>query len=360
MKAKSTTLYDVAQHAGVSYQTVSRVINQAENVSEKTRLKVEAAMAALNYVPNRVAQQLAGKIGHTIGLATSDLSLHAPSQIAAAIKSRAGEKRFNVVISMTEQSGVDAAKSAINNLLAQRVDGLIVNIPLQDSDAQSLVALCQDVPVLFLDVSPQLNVNSVIFDPGEGARLGVDHLLKLGHRQIALLAGPQSSISARLRFEGWQQALALAQLKPAAVMEGDWSALSGYQQVSRLLNEGAQPSAMLVANDQMALGALRALAEAGLQVPGDVSVIGYDDTADSACFIPPLTTIKQDFKQLGKNSVERLVEIIHQPDASARPELLPVSLVVRKTTAPPGDNALSPQMLSEALMRLAHQAARLK
>lgn len=360
MKAKSITLYDVAQRASVSYQTVSRVINQAENVSPKTRQKVEAAMAALNYVPNRVAQQLAGKIGHTIGLATSDLSLHAPSQIAAAIKSRAGEKRFNVVISMTEQSGVEAARAAINNLLAQRVDGLIVNIPLEDEDAQNLAALCQDVPVLFLDVSPQLRANSVIFDPAAGARLGVEHLLTLGHRNIALLAGPQSSVSARLRFEGWQQALAQQQLQPAAIMEGDWSALSGYQQVSRLLNDGAQPGAILVANDQMALGALRALSEAGLQVPGDVSVIGYDDTADSACFIPPLTTIKQDFKMLGKDSVERLVEMIYQPDAPTRSELLSVSLVERKTTAAPGGKNLSPQALSEALMQLARQAARLR
>lgn len=360
MKAKSTTLYDVAQSAGVSYQTVSRVINQAGNVSEKTRKKVESAMAALNYVPNRVAQQLAGKPGHTIGLATSDLSLHAPSQIAAAIKSRAGEERFNVVISMTEQSGASAARAAINNLLAQRVDGLIVNIPLQDEEAQSLMTLCQEVPLLFLDVSPQLDANSVIFDPDEGARLGVNHLLTLGHRAIALLAGPQSSVSARLRFEGWQQALAQQQLQPTAVIEGDWSALSGYQQVTRLLNEGTQPGALLVANDQMALGALRAITEAGLKVPHDISVIGYDDTADSACFIPPLTTIRQDFRTLGKNSVARLIEMIQQPDVPMRSDLLPVSLVIRKTTAAPGKETLSPQALSEALMQLAHQAARLK
>lgn len=360
MKAKSTTLYDVAQYAGVSYQTVSRVINQAENVSEKTRQKVEAAMAMLNYVPNRVAQQLAGKTGHTIGLATSDLSLHAPSQIAAAIKSRAGEERFNVVISMTGQSGAAAARAAINNLLAQRVDGLIVNIPLQDEEAQSLVALCQEVPVLFLDVSPQLDANSVIFDPDQGAHLGVAHLLELGHREIALLAGPRSSVSARLRFEGWQQALAQQQLQATAVMEGDWSALSGYQQVTRLLNEGPQPGAILVANDQMALGALRAITEAGLKVPNDISVIGYDDTADSACFIPPLTTIKQDFRTLGKNSVARIVEMIQQPEAPTRSELLPVSLVIRKTTAAPGRETLSPQALSDALMQLARQAARLK
>ncbi|ORM72422.1 hypothetical protein HA44_20380 [Mixta gaviniae] len=115
-----------------------------------------------------------------------------------------------------------------------------------------------------------------------------------------------------------------------------------------------------MANDQMALGALRALSEAGLRVPDDVSVIGYDDTADSACFIPPLTTIKQDFRTLGKNSVERMIEMIHQPDAPIRSDLLPVSLVVRKTTAAPGDEALSPQALSAALMQLAQQAARLK
>lgn len=359
MKPKSVTLYDVASAAGVSYQTVSRVINDAAHVSEKTRLKVEAAMAALNYVPNRVAQQLAGKLSQTIGLVTTTLSLHAPSQIAAAVKTQAGKMQFNVVMSMLEAPGLNASKAAVHSLLSQRVDGLIVNIPLENDEAHALQKICGDVPVLFLDVSPLLTVNSTVFDPDEGARLGVEHLLTLGHKKIALLNGPQSSISARLRFEGWQHTLAQHQQEAVAVLEGDWSSRSGYEQVSRLLSEGRVPDALLIANDQMALGALRALSEQGFAVPADVSIVGYDDTEDSACFIPPLTTIKQDFKALGQASVNRLLELIHQPDALPAAQVLPVTLIKRKTTAAPAGKKPQAQELAKALSVLAHQVAKL-
>ncbi|MTD39696.1 LacI family DNA-binding transcriptional regulator [Erwinia sp. CPCC 100877] len=358
MKPKSVTLYDVAEYANVSYQTVSRVVNRAAQVSEKTRLKVEAAMSALNYVPNRVAQQLAGKLSHTIGFATTTLALHAPSQIAAAIKSKAGELQFNVVISMVEQPGPDATRAAVNSLLSQRVDGIIINIPLEDDDALAIQHACGAVPALFLDVSPSVAARHSVFDPGLGARLGVEHLVQLGHQHIALLGGPVNSVSARLRFDGWLQYLARHRLTPVAQMHGDWSSLSGYQQVRQLLHEGIQPGALLVANDQMALGALRALHESGLEVPRDVSVVGYDDTEDSACFIPPLTTIKQDFKALGQVSVERMVALIGGepvPD-----DLLTVSLVERKTTAAPGSASPSARQLADVLARLAYQVARLK
>lgn len=132
VNVKPVTLYDVAEYAGVSYQTVSRVVNQACHVSAKTREKVEAAMAELNYIPNRVAQQLAGKQSLLIGVATSSLALHAPSQIVAAIKSRADQLGASVVVSMVERSGVEACKAAVHNLLAQRVSGLIINYPLDD------------------------------------------------------------------------------------------------------------------------------------------------------------------------------------------------------------------------------------
>lgn len=358
MKPKSVTLYDVARQANVSYQTVSRVINQAAHVSEKTRQKVEEAMNALNYIPNRMAQQLAGKLSHTLGFATSNLALHAPSQIVAAAKSRAGELQFNVVISMTEQSGFEACKAAISQLLSQRVDGILVNIPMEDAQTEDIVQLCGAIPVLFLDTAPASRVNHIIFDPHMGAKLGVDHLVALGHRQIALLAGPQSSISAKLRLSGWRDALSAHQLAPLTTVYGDWSSLSGYQRVMQLLNAEYLPTAILVANDQMALGALRALSEFGLPVPEAISVVGYDDTEDSACFTPPLTTVKQDFKTLGKLCVEQILRLINgEPVVS---ELLPVSLIIRKTTNKQQDYAVSAEHLAEQLTRLARQVSRLK
>lgn len=356
MNVKPVTLYDVADYAGVSYQTVSRVVNQASHVSARTREKVEAAMAELNYIPNRVAQQLAGKQTQLIGVATANLALHAPSQIVAAIKSRADQSGASVVISMVERSGVDACKAAVHNLLAQRVSGLIINYPLDEDDAIAVAAACGNVPVLFLDVSDQSPINSIIFSHDDGARLGVEHLVQQGHQRIALLAGPQTSVSARLRLAGWHKHLARYQLQPVAQQEGDWSAMSAYLQTQRMLNAGTIPGAMLVANDQMALGAMRAISEFGLRVATDISVIGYDDTEDSACYIPPLTTIRQDFALLGQTSVDRLIQLSRGASTGGN-QLLPVTLVERKTVQPPGTQAASPQALADSLMQLARQVA---
>ncbi|HFZ8993952.1 TPA: LacI family DNA-binding transcriptional regulator [Citrobacter freundii] len=356
MNVKPVTLYDVADYAGVSYQTVSRVVNQASHVSARTREKVEAAMAELNYIPNRVAQQLAGKQTLLIGVATANLALHAPSQIVAAIKSRADQSGASVVIAMVERSGVEACKAAVHNLLAQRVSGLIINYPLDEDDAIAVAAACGNVPVLFLDVSDASPINSIIFSHDDGARLGVEHLVQHGHQHIALLAGPRSSVSARLRLAGWHKHLARYQLQPVAQQEGDWSAMSGYLRTQQMLNAGTIPGALLVANDQMALGAMRAISEFGLRVATDISVIGYDDTEDSACYIPPLTTIRQDFPLLGQTSVDRLLQLARGESARGN-QRLPVTLVERKTVLPPGTETTSPQALADSLMQLARQVA---
>ncbi|HBM3184808.1 TPA: LacI family DNA-binding transcriptional regulator [Klebsiella oxytoca] len=356
---KPVTLYDVADHAGVSYQTVSRVVNQASHVSAKTREKVVAAMAELNYIPNRVAQQLAGKQTPLIGVVTANLALHAPSQIVAAIKSRADRSGASVVIAMVEHIGLDACKVAVHNLLMQRVTGLIVNYPLDDEDAIALAAACGTVPVLFLDVSDRLPVNSVVFSHDDGARQGVEHLIQHHHQRIALLSGPHSSVSARLRLAGWHKYLAHHQLKPFTEMEGDWSAMSGFLNTMQMLNDGKIPTAMLVANDQMALGAMRAITEFGLRVATDISVIGYDDTEDSSCYIPPLTTIKQDFPLLGQTSVDKLMQISGDEETATN-QVLPVTLIQRKTVLMSDTQPASPQRLADALIQLARQVSDLQ
>ena len=359
LNVKAVTLYDVATHAGVSYQTVSRVVNQAEHVSAKTRAKVEAAMKELNYIPNHAAQQLAGKHSPLIGVATINLALHAPSQIVAAIKSRADQSGASVVIAMVESGGVEACVKAVHNLLARRVTGIIINVPLENDDALKVARAAGNVPVLFLDVSERTPVNSIVFSHEEGARLGVEHLLEHGHQRIALLSGPTSkSVSARLRLASWHEHLQRHQLQPVAILEGDWSALSGFQQTQQMLLNGTLPTAILVANDQMALGVIRAISEYGLRVGSDISVIGYDDTEDSSCYIPPLTTIRQDFPVLGRGSVDRLLAMStgHSPSGN---QLLPVSLIQRKTVRRPNTETVSGEMLAESLMRLARQVSRL-
>jgi DNA-binding LacI/PurR family transcriptional regulator len=351
---KAITLYDVARLAGVSYQTVSRVINDAEHVSARTRDKVQQAMSELHYVPNRGAQQLAGKRTRTLGLITTDLALHAPSQIASAVKSRAGECGASVLISMVEHP--ERCQAALQELLAQRVEGLLVNVPLDDCDSEKIRQLAAPVPVLFFDVSPEAKVHRLAFDAQQGATLGAEHLLSLGHRKIALLSGPESSVSSRARLAGWQARLAQDNIIPCAIAHGDWSAASGYEKGHQLLAGNALPDAILVANDQMALGVMRACAEKGVAVPGQISIVGFDDTADSAWFSPPLTTVRQAFREAGERSVEWLLS--ESADGLWQVQL-PVTLVERHSSARHAPQQADREALAQQLKSLALMAEQL-
>ncbi|WP_158783494.1 LacI family DNA-binding transcriptional regulator [Pantoea sp. BAV 3049] len=350
MKARSVTLADVASAAGVSYQTVSRVLNHPASVAARTRTKVEAVMAELNYVPNRVAQQLAGKRSRTLGLATSDLALLAPAQIASAIQHQASVRDYRLVIAMAGPAG---AEGAVHELMAQRVDALLINLPLDSEQASAIAAMADNLPCLFLDVPEEAPVACCQFSVETGARQGAEHLLSLGHRDIALLNGPAHSVAARARYQVWLSVLQEHQLQPHSVLTGDWSARSGYQAIISLAGRPL-PGALLVANDQMALGALRALNQTGLRIPGDISVVGYDDTAESAWYQPPLTTVRQDMQQLGKCSVDWLVNRL-EGEAPSEP-LSPFAprLVVRDTTAPPDSERVGIKYLAGELRRLAH------
>ncbi|WP_052130509.1 LacI family DNA-binding transcriptional regulator [Erwinia typographi] len=329
MKPRSVTLADVAAAAGVSYQTVSRVLNHSASVAQKTRQKVQATMSELNYVPNRVAQQLAGKNTRTLGLATSDLALLAPAQMASAIQHRASALGYRLVIAM---AGAEGADGAVQELLAQRVDALLINLPLESADAVRIAASAGETPSLFLDVPDDAPVPACQFSAETGARQGIEHLLALGHRRIALLNGPVSSVAAAARRRSWLAVLKEHQLRPQVELYGDWSAESGYLALLSL-SGGELPEAIVVANDQMALGALRALHQAGLSLPADISVVGYDDTAESAWYQPPLTTVRQDIRLLGERSVDWLVQKLSADKGPAL--LLPFTteLIVRETTA---------------------------
>lgn len=353
MNKRAVTLYDVAREANVSYQTVSRVINQSANVSVATRQRVFQAINQLHYVPNTVAQQLAGKLSRTLGLATTSLALHAPSQIAAAVKARASEEHYNTVISMVDSPQPQAIHDAVKQLLAQRVDGIIINIPLSDALATATHQLAPHIPMLFNDVSPTCTENYVTFDPSSGSHLTIDHLVSLGHREIILLTGPQDSISATLRADSARARLRTHQLAPVLIVEGDWSAKSGFDAMTFAMMQKKSFTAVVVANDQMALGALRALTEAGFTVPEEVSVTGYDDTADSAFFTPPLTTVQQNFSMLGQESVEQLLRLI-TGDADCQ-RVLPVSFLERNTVASAHANQPSTQQLARQLKKLAIQ-----
>ena len=207
MPRRTATLEDVARAAGVSQQTVSRVLNRPEVVSARTREQVIRAMQTLHYVPNRSAQLLAGKAAPSIGLITASLTLHAPSQIAAAIKSHASLHQLEVAIAMPAQADFVALQARLDELRAQHIRGVIVSLTLESATAEGLVQENPDMACLFLDVSPEADVCCVRFDHRDGCGACVRHLWELGHREFGLLAGPESSVSARLRLASWREAL---------------------------------------------------------------------------------------------------------------------------------------------------------
>ncbi|MFS2224900.1 LacI family DNA-binding transcriptional regulator [Pantoea sp. B65] len=354
MKSKSTTLEDVARHAGVSYQTVSRVLNKSANVSEATRRKVEQSIELLRYVPNRLAQQLVGKQSRTVGLVTISLALHAPSQVAAAVKRYANDEQYQVLISMIDENVTHSIQDSINELKSQLVDKVIINVPLETAQAEKIAADNDDIICLFLDVDPYCSVFNVSFNPADGTRASVRYLYELGHRDIALLAGPKNSVSANLRLKSWQETLNSYGLSPVITLHGNWDAQSGYAGAWQMLRETPGFSAVLVGNDQMALGVLSAFHQNHLSIPGQKSVIGYDDTYESSFFHPALTTVSLDLDLQGKEAVRRILSA-SDSEVQRSSSILPARLIVRHSTGPQVGQQQDLQQIADELRQLAQR-----
>ncbi|MFS2222317.1 LacI family DNA-binding transcriptional regulator [Pantoea sp. B65] len=331
MKNRSATLEDVANLAGVSQQTVSRVLNNPALVSQRTRDTIMQAMHTLNYVPNRSAQLLAGKALPALGLITASLTLHAPSQVAAAIKSHAEAHQLQVTMAMLKSADYPQLQVALNELRAQNIRAVIVSMPLEAEVAERLAIENNDMACLFLDVPPDTEVSCLRFDHRDGCGACVNHLWELGHREFGLLAGPVSSVSARLRLGCWREALHRLGVSNTMTAFGDWSAASGWAKTFELMSANPRISAIVVANDQMALGVLSALNKLHKSGSHAVSVTGYDDTADSLYFQPALTTVAQDFDLLGERAVQHIRNMLQEPQRRIL-ELLPTRLVIRQST----------------------------
>lgn len=334
MNKRQATLEDVAKAAGVSQQTVSRVLNNPDIVSERTCNKVLSAMNTLNYVPNRSAQILAGKTLPTFGLLTTSLALHAPSQIASSFKHHAEKVGYQVAISMLKDGQLNVLQTALSEFSAQKINSVMMSLPLEKTEAETLAQDNPHMQLLFLDVPPAAGVCHLGFLHNDGTASSVNLLLSLGHEKFGLLAGPESSISARLRLACWRDALCKAGVLERDVEYGDWSASSGWVKTIELFSRHPDITAMLVASDQMALGVISALRHLNRRVPQDVSVIGYDDTPDSQYFHPALTTVRQDFDLIGQRAVTHLLNRMNSPQ-TVFTDLLPTTLMIRESTAQP-------------------------
>lgn len=327
------SLADVAARAGVSAQTVSRVSMGTDNVRPETRARVLAAMAELGYVPNSAARALRSGTYGTIGMIAHRLSRTGETRTVEAVVEAARNEGYTVTLVDLESPSSDDVAEAAARLSHQAIDGLV--IVRAEATTPETLALPPRMPVVVSDSRLVGHHPAVAADQTEGARLAVEHLLALGHRTVHHVAGPVDSDPAQMRADAWRAALEAAGRPVPPLLRGDWTADSGYDAGRRL---AADPgvTAVFCANDETAAGLLRALHEAGRSVPGEVSVVGFDDIVLAAHLWPPLTTVAQDFPEIGRRLVDLLLRQVRDgAPLDDRHEVVPVRLVVRESTAPP-------------------------
>lgn len=321
---------DVARLAGVSHQTVSRVLHDSPNVRGETRDRVLAAIRQLDYRPNSMARALATGRSKTLGVVSSDTTFYGPASTLFGIEQAAHDAGYAVSVASLRALSRSMVLDAIQQLRDQGVDGVAVIAPLR-ANVDALRNLNQDFPVVAVEAGQNASIPVATVDQRAGAAAATRHLLTLGHKTVWHLAGPTDWQEAEERIVGWRSALEAAGAPIPEVIRGDWTPRSGYELGESLLKI-RDLTAIFVANDQMALGLLRRLHEAGREVPKDLSLVGFDDIPESAYFTPPLTTVRQDFSELGRRCLHILIAKIEGEEHSMR-VVVPPELVVRDSTS---------------------------
>jgi DNA-binding LacI/PurR family transcriptional regulator len=333
--SRPPTSTDVARRAGVSQKTVSRVLNDEPYVSDEVRERVLAAVSQLGYRRNLTAAALNRGRSRRIGLVSLGTSLWGPATLLLSIERAVRRAGYTFTVISTLEGDEGGISGVINELLEQGVDGIVLLEPIDsDPDLAFVTAPILSFGRIAGVVGP--HVIEAGPDAQAGASAATEHLLSLGHRTVWHVAGPQRWFSAQDRLLGWQRALEMAGAEIPPHVEGDWSPASGYA-AGRYLATMRDLTAVFVANDDMAIGLIRALRDHGVEVPGQVSVVGYDDIPTSAYLSPQLTTVRQDFEAAAPHGLAQLLQEIEgtskEDRLPARP--LPVQLVVRQSTAPP-------------------------
>ncbi|HYN56234.1 MAG TPA: LacI family DNA-binding transcriptional regulator [Motilibacterales bacterium] len=332
--SRAPAMTDVARLAGVSHQTVSRVLNDHPNVKQQTRLRVLAAMQELGYRPNRAARALASGRSDQIGVVAQPSTLFGPASLLYAVEAAAVQAGYGVSVASVAALDRASIEEAVNRHLDQQVGGIIVIVPVV-SAAAAIREVPADQPLVTIGGDRNEAITSVGIDQVRGATQATQALLEAGHRTVWHVSGPVDVFDSLDRIDGWRATLEQAGAEVPPVITSDWSAAGGYE-AGKMLARIPDVTAIFAANDQTALGILRALHEHGLRVPEDVSLIGFDDLPESEFFIPPLTTVRQAFQEVGQRALRMLVtqmegqrEVLH--------ELVPPVFIRRESVAPPRD-----------------------
>jgi LacI family transcriptional regulator len=337
---KRATIKQVAKAAGVSTQTVSRVINDRPDVAPETRERVHRVIEELKYQPSALARSLIQQRSYTIGVVTAGLKYLGPSRTLNGISNKAEELDYALMLEELLQFDTDNIKPILQNLLSRHVDGIVWAVPEVGLNRRWVDEILNDVPVpvIFLTMEPRAGVSTVAVNNYDGGILATQHLLDQGHRHIGHISGPLDWWEARQRKQAWQAALNKAgvQVTDAQCAEGNWSSSSGEIAFEQLLQSYPEMDAVFAGNDQMALSVLRIANQRGLRIPQNLAVVGFDNFAESAYFWPALTTINYNHYELGCRAVQELVSQVEAGHRGEKVEprniLLSCDLVIRDSS----------------------------
>ena len=339
--ARRPTIKEVASVAGVSTQTISRVINERPDVSPETRKRVQEVIKKLGYRPSALARSLIRQRSLTLGVVTAGLRYIGPSRTLSGIAAAAEEAGYSLLLKELSRFDEDDVEPIFQALLSHHADGIIWAVPEVGANHAWVneFALNLEYPLVCLTMEPRQNISVVSIDNYLGGRMATSHLLEQGYRKIGHISGPLDWWEARQRMTAWRDVLQEAgcEVKDNHTVEGNWSSASGAQVIEKLFDQYQDMDSIFVANDQMALGVIRFVAQRGLRIPEDLGIVGFDNIAETDFFSPALTTIQQDQHGVAKLAVEEIVKIIEsswQESEQIEPRtiLVPPTLVVRQSS----------------------------
>jgi LacI family transcriptional regulator len=340
-KVTRATIKEVAAGAGVSTQTVSRVINERPDVSPETRRRVQDVIEKLDYQPSALARSLIRQRSHTLGIVTAGLKFIGPSRTLSGITAAAEEAGYSLLLKELPNYYDNNIEPIFQALLSRHVDGIIWAVPEIGDNRNWVHQLPIDlnIPIVYLTMDPQENISVVSINNYEGGRLAISHLFEQGYRKIGHISGPLDWWEARQRMAAWQDGLKSAgvEIQDKLWTEGNWSSSSGAHAMNLLFAQYPDMDSIFVANDQMSLGVIQVIHQKGLRIPEDIGVVGYDNIPESAYFLPPLTTINQNQHEIAHVAVGEIIKIIESGWQESDPiipnsTMLDPTLVVRQSS----------------------------